>query len=144
MNQRLGRISLLFTNVRQFPKLDVNATSVLMRTGSRSISLITWGAPAFPLYQNRIRTLSETAIGVVRRAKSRFPRLLERLRKHETEWTVWKRTSRAQGSGPSDICHRTDATCYLHALHACCPTRHLSLFCALIFMRPLCPTWSGG
>ena len=32
-----------------------------------------------------IKTLSETAIGVVRRAKSRFPRLLERLRKRETD-----------------------------------------------------------
>jgi hypothetical protein len=39
------------------------------------------GAPASQLYQNRIKTLSKTAIGVVRRAKSRFPWLLERLRK---------------------------------------------------------------
>jgi hypothetical protein len=54
-------------------------------------------APAFPLYQNRIKTLSETTIGVVARAKSRFPRLLERLRKRETEWTDWEETSRAQG-----------------------------------------------
>jgi len=53
--------------------------------------------PASALYQNRIKTLSETAIGVVCRAKSRFPRLLERLRKRETEWTVWNGTSRAQG-----------------------------------------------
>jgi hypothetical protein len=44
-----------------------------------------------------IKTLSETTIGVIRRAKSRFPKLLERLRKRETEWTVWKGTSRAQG-----------------------------------------------
>jgi hypothetical protein len=48
-------------------------------------------------YQNRIKSLSETTIGVVRRAKSRFPRLLERLKKRETEWTVWKGVSRAQG-----------------------------------------------
>lgn len=36
-------------------------------------------------------------LGVLRRAKSRFPRLLERLRKRETEWKVWKGISRAQG-----------------------------------------------
>src|SRR5262245_45417216 len=65
--------------------------------GSRADALREDGPPAFQLYQNRIKTLSETAIGVVRRAKSRFPRLLERLRKRETEWTVWKGTSRAQG-----------------------------------------------
>ena len=56
-----------------------------------------WGPPAFRPYQNCIKRPSETGIGVVRRAKSRFPRLLERLRKRETEWTVWKGTSRAQG-----------------------------------------------
>jgi len=56
------------------------------------------------LYQNRIKTLSETTVGVVRRAKSRFPRLLERLRKRETEWTVWNRTSRAQGGGIGRRC----------------------------------------
>ena len=44
-----------------------------------------------------IKTVSETRIRVVCRAKSRFPRLLERLRKRETEWTDWKEASRAQG-----------------------------------------------
>jgi hypothetical protein len=55
------------------------------------------GAPAFTAYQNRIKSLSNMTIGVVRRAKSRFPRLLERLKKLETEWKVWKEASRAQG-----------------------------------------------
>jgi len=41
--------------------------------------------PAFLPYQNRIKNPSERAFGVVRRAKSRFPRLLERLKKRETE-----------------------------------------------------------
>src|SRR6185437_13421299 len=40
---------------------------------------------------------SETRVRVVCRAKSRFPRLLERLRKRETEWSDWKEASRAQG-----------------------------------------------
>jgi hypothetical protein len=62
-------------------------------------ALLRGGPPALRPYQNRIKTLSERAIGVVRRAKSRFPRLLERLRKREMEWKVWKETSRAQGRG---------------------------------------------
>ena len=45
-------------------------------------------------YKNHIY---ERASAIVCRVKSRFPRLLERLRKRETEWTVWKGTSRAQG-----------------------------------------------
>jgi hypothetical protein len=75
-------------------------------------------APASQLYQNPIKTLSEAAIGVVRRAKSRFPRLLERLRKCETEWTVWKGASRAQGScsGGVDEC---DSGMHLGELRSC-------------------------
>ena len=46
--------------------------------------------PAFSPYQNRIKNLSETSAEFVRRAKSRFPRLLERLRNDETEWSFWK------------------------------------------------------
>jgi hypothetical protein len=44
-----------------------------------------------------IKTLSETAIWIVGRAKSRFPRLSEGLRTRGTEWTAWTETSRAQG-----------------------------------------------
>lgn len=39
----------------------------------------------------------KTSVRVVCRARSRFPRFLERLRKPETEWTDWKEASRAQG-----------------------------------------------
>jgi hypothetical protein len=35
----------------------------------------------FALYQNLVKTLSETDVGVLRRAKSRFPRLLEKAKK---------------------------------------------------------------
>jgi hypothetical protein len=58
------------------------------------------GTPPFLAVSKPYQNPIETAIGVVRRAKSRFPRLLERLRKRETEWTVWKGTSRAQGRRP--------------------------------------------
>jgi len=54
-------------------------------------------SPAFPPYQNRIKTPSVAALWVVRRAKSRFPKLLERQRKPEKEWITWKGISRAQG-----------------------------------------------
>lgn len=57
------------------------------------------GEAAFA-YQNRTKTLSETVIEVVRRAKSRFPKLLESLRKRTTEWNFWKEISRAQGRSP--------------------------------------------
>ena len=57
-------------------------------------------APAFRLYQNLIKNSSESAIGVGRRAKSRFPKLLERMRKRETEWTVWKVTSALKARAP--------------------------------------------
>lgn len=71
-------------------RAELRATEIQSRCASSR------RAPAFPLYQNRIKTLSETSIRVVCRAKSRFPRLLERLRKRETEWTDWKVVSRAQ------------------------------------------------
>src|SRR5215469_1602153 len=74
---------------------DSNTTPTHLN--SRADMLACGRAPAYQLYQNRIKTLSETAIGVVRQAKSRFPRLLERLRKRDTEWTVWKGTSRTKG-----------------------------------------------
>src|SRR5579864_9657010 len=51
--------------------------------------------PVFRPYQNRIKSPSETTIGVVRRAKSRFPQVIGKTEK--TEWTGWKGTSRAQG-----------------------------------------------
>jgi hypothetical protein len=49
----------------------------------------------------RIKTVSKahlkTTIGVVRRPKSRFPRLLERLKKRETEWSLQKGVPRFRG-----------------------------------------------
>jgi hypothetical protein len=40
---------------------------------------------------------SERAVRVVRLVKSRLPRLLERRKKRETEWMVWKEVSHAEG-----------------------------------------------
>jgi hypothetical protein len=54
-------------------------------------------APASFLYQNRIKILSETAIAVICRAKSRFPKPMKRLKNSETEWKPWKGRRRAQG-----------------------------------------------
>lgn len=66
-------------------------------------------ANAFPLYQNHMKTLSETSDGAIRRAKSRFPRLLERLRKRETVRTVWQGTLGAQGRRGPDVHSNEDA-----------------------------------
>jgi hypothetical protein len=90
-------------------------------------------------YQNRLTTLAETVIGVVPRAKSRFPRLLEKLRRRETEWTVWQGTPRAQGGCGHDCSRETrqapathldgwspGRTCIRGSVgsHACKPAAH--------------------
>ena len=54
-------------------------------------------APALRLSQNCSKTSSVEATWVDCRAKSRFPKLLERLKKDETDWSNWKGLSRAQG-----------------------------------------------